>query len=90
MKKDFLNMGNSIVEYESMRLELGLPPRPTYPCKDFEEIVDNSPIVDGREDSPNRAMQMLEMEAYTKKAWEHFDNCGACDFGYWKTYKNGR
>ena len=22
--------------------------------------------------------------------WEHFDNCGDCDFGYWKTYKKGR
>ena len=78
MKKDFLNMGNSIVEYESSRLECGLPPRPTYPCKDFKKIMDNF------------SEQILEMEASTKKAWEHFDNCGNCDFGYWKTYKKGR
>ena len=38
---DHLNMKSAVIEYELSRLECKLNPRPTYPCKDFNDTWDH-------------------------------------------------
>ena len=70
--KDYLNMESAIINYALKRLDCQLPPKPVYPCKNFnnnwEEVPGEELWQDGELNS-NQLMDLLYIRIIQEGEW---------------------